>query len=392
MTDTLVIGAGPAGLMAAEMLVDAGHSVLVADAKPSVARKLLMAGKSGLNLTKSEPLEAFTAAYGTASQWLKPTIEAFDNTAVVEWAEALGQETFAGSTLRVFPKSMKASPLLRTWLNRLSSKGVTFQTRWRWTDWSESTFTFETPDGPQTVSSKATVLALGGASWARLGSDGVWATQLAKCGIEVEPFKPSNMGATVNWSSHMEPHFGQPLKNIAMRVGTDTRKGECVLSATGLEGSLVYQFSQGLRKSDPMHIDLLPDQTAAALQARIDKQSKKASLANILRKSLKLDPTKSALVMEFARGTPRSTLVETVKSLLIPYSGTAPLDLAISVAGGVRQTDLTEGFMLKAAKGTFCAGEMLDWEAPTGGYLITACLATGRAAGIAAADYVKQQT
>jgi uncharacterized flavoprotein (TIGR03862 family) len=392
MTDALVIGAGPAGLMAAEMLADAGHSVLVADAKPSVARKFLMAGKSGLNLTKSEPLETFIAAYGIASKWLKPTIEAFDNKAVVDWAEAVGQDTFVGSTRRVFPKSMKASPLLRAWLNRLASKGVTFQTRWRWTDWSGETFTFETPSGSQTVTPKAAVLALGGASWARLGSDGAWATLLAKRGIEIEPFKPSNMGVTVDWSDHMEPHFGQPLKNIAMRVGIDTRKGECVLSTSGLEGSLVYQFSQGLRNGDAMHIDLLPDQTADALHVRIDKQSNKASLATILRKSLKLDATKSALVMEFARGTPRSVLSETVKSLPIPYSGTAPLDLAISVAGGVRQTDLDQSFMLTAANGTFCAGEMLDWEAPTGGYLITACLATGRAAGIAAADYITQQT
>lgn len=389
MTDALVIGAGPAGLMAAEMLADAGHSVLVAEAKPSVGRKFLMAGKSGLNLTKSEPTPELIAAYTDAADWLKPTIEAFDSNAVIDWANTLGQDTFVGSTKRVFPKSMKASPLLRAWLNRLAEKGVQFQTRWRWVDWQGNTFTFETPEGPQSVTPKATVLALGGASWARLGSDGAWTNLFSKRGVETAPFQPSNMGVTVNWTPHMASHFGQPLKNIAMRVGTQTRKGECVLSKTGLEGSLVYQFSAGLRRNDPIHIDLLPDQSADALQTRITKQPVKATLASVLRKALKLDATKAALVMEFARTTPRDTLAHTIKSLPIPYTGTAPLDQAISVAGGVRQSDLTKNFMLKTAPGTFCAGEMLDWEAPTGGYLITACLATGRSSGLAAADYIR---
>lgn len=392
MTDALIIGAGPTGLMAAEMLADAGHSVMVVDAKPSVGRKFLMAGKSGLNLTKHEPLMDFIASYGTASDWLKPCIEAFDNTAVIEWAQTLNQETFIGSTRRVFPKSMKASPLLRAWLNRLNEKGVTFQTRWRWTDWADSSFIFETSNGPRTITPKAAVLALGGASWARLGSDGAWTSILLKRGIETAPFQPSNMGVLADWSAHMEPHFGTPLKNITMTIGTDSRKGECILSKAGLEGSLVYQFSAGLRNGEPMHIDLLPDQTVEALQTRIDKQTRKASLSTILRKSLKLDATKSALLMEFARATPRETLAQTVKALPIPYAGLAPIDLAISVAGGVRQADLTDDFMLKSAAGTFCAGEMLDWEAPTGGYLITACLATGRTAGLAAAQYITSQT
>lgn len=390
MTDTLVIGAGPAGLMAAEMLVDAGHSVTVADAKPSVGRKFLMAGKSGLNLTKAEDFDTFIASYPDAADWLKPTLQTFGPNDVIAWSETLGQDTFIGSTRRVFPKSMKASPLLRAWLNRLNEKGVIFQTRWRWIAWNGDAFTFETPNGPETTTPKATILALGGASWARLGSDGAWTTMLAEHGINTAPFQPSNMGVTVDWSGHMEPHFGSPLKNIAMTVGNETRKGECVLSKSGLEGSLVYQFSAGLRATNPVHIDLLPDQNTATLQARINKQSHKTSLANILRKSLKLDATKSALVMEFARSTPRDTLAQTVQALPILYTGTAPLDLAISVAGGVRQADLTDGFMLKSAAGTFCAGEMLNWEAPTGGYLITACLATGRAAGLAAADYITQ--
>ncbi len=389
MTTALVIGAGPAGLMAAEMLADDGHSVLVTDAKPSVGRKFLMAGKSGLNLTKSENFDAFVDAYSNSASWLKPSLQTFGPKQVIAWAETLGQDTFVGSTRRVFPKTMKASPLLRAWLNRLSDKGVQFQTHWRWSNWNDTTHTFETPEGQKTITPIATVLALGGASWARLGSDGAWTSLLAQRGIETAPFQPSNMGVTMDWSAHMAPHFGKPLKNIAMTVGTDTRKGECVLSKSGLEGSLVYQFSAALRAGNPMHIDLLPDQTTDALQSRITKQGSKTSLANILRKSLKLDAAKSALVMEFARTVPRAELAKTVKALPVPYSGLAPLDAAISVAGGVRQADLTQDFMLTSAAGTFCAGEMLDWEAPTGGYLITACLATGRAAGLAAANYIK---
>ncbi len=392
MIDALVIGAGPAGLMAAEMLADAGHSVVIADAKPSVGRKFLMAGKSGLNLTKSEDADAFLKAYNAASEWLKPSLEAFDNKDVITWSETLGQDTFVGSTRRVFPKTMKSSPLLRAWLLRLANKGVQFKTRWRWTGWAEHKFTFETPDGPETITPKATTLALGGASWAKLGSDGAWTKLLAERGIETAPFEPSNMGVAVDWSKFMEPHFGKPLKNVAMSVGAHSRKGECVVSKSGLEGSLTYHFSSGFRAGEPLQIDLLPDQNVETLQSKINAQSTKTSLANVLRKALKLDAAKSALVMEFARSTSRATLAQTVKSLPIPYTGTAPIDLAISVAGGVRQADLTNDFMLKTAPGTFCAGEMLDWEAPTGGYLITACLATGRTAGLAAADYIKAQT
>lgn len=391
MIDALVIGAGPAGLMAAEMLADAGHSVLVADAKPSVGRKFLMAGKSGLNLTKSEPFDTFTAAYGTSADWLRPSLEAFTPTDVVQWAETLGQEVFTGSTQRVFPKAMKASPLLRAWLNRLADKGVIFQTRWRWIGW-DSGFTFDTPDGPQTVTAKATILALGGASWARLGSDGAWTDLFAQHGIDTTPFAASNMGITVDWTPHMADHFGTPLKNIAMTVGTDTKRGECVLSKQGFEGSLVYQFSEGFRQNAPMRLDLLPDQATEALQSRINAQPAKASFASVIRKTFKRDTAKAALVMEFARNIPRHALAQTIKALPIPYSGTAPMDQAISTVGGVKRSDLTEGFMLNAVKGTFCAGEMLDWDAPTGGYLITACLATSRAAGRAAVDYITQQT
>ena len=287
---------------------------------------------------------------------------------------------------------MKASPLLRAWLTRLANNGVIFQTRWQCKGWDGSNFTFETPSGPQTITAKATILALGGASWARLGSDGAWTKLLAKRGIVTAPFASANMGVNVTWSTHMEPHFGTPLKNIAMTVGSEKRKGECILSKSGLEGSLVYQFSAALRNSEPIFIDLKPDQPTAALQARIDKHSTKVSLTSVLRKAVKLDKSKSALLMEFAGKIQRTRLAQIIKCLPIPYSDTAPLDQAISSAGGVRQRDLTKGFMLKAAKGTFCAGEMLDWEAPTGGYLITACLATGRAAGTAAVHYISSKT
>ena len=392
MTDALVVGAGPAGLMAAEVLADAGYSVLLAEAKPSLGRKFLMAGKSGLNLTKSEPLDNFIATYGESSDWLRPCITAFDNFAVMNWSEALGQTTFIGSTRRVFPKAMKASPLLRAWLTRLANKGVSLQTRWQCNGWTGNNFFFKTPNGPRTITPKATILAVGGASWAQLGSDGAWTKLFAKRGIKTEPFAPSNMGINVTWSKYMKPHFGTPLKNITMTVGSVMKKGECVLSKSGLEGSLVYQFSAALRNNVPVQIDLQPDHTTTALQMRIDKQTNKASLTSVLRKAAKLDAAKSALVMEFARTCKRNKLAQMIKSLSIPYTGTEKMNRAISTAGGVREIDLTEDFMLKAAEGIFCAGEMLDWEAPTGGYLITACLATGRAAGAGAAQYIKSQT
>ncbi|MDR6263154.1 TIGR03862 family flavoprotein [Roseobacter sp. N2S] len=383
--DALVIGAGPAGLMAAEMLADAGHSVLLTDAKPSVGRKFLMAGKSGLNLTKDEPDATFLSAFGTAAAHLAPALTAFGPTQVQAWANDLGQSVFTGSSGRVFPKVMKASPLLRAWLARLNGKGVILQTRWRWTGWQGNRFEFETPDGPQSVTPKAVVLALGGASWARLGSDGAWTGLLEQRGAKLVPFAPSNMGITVDWSPHMEPHFGSPLKNIAISCGDKTNTGECVLSRNGLEGSLVYQFSSAFRAGAPLMIDLLPDQTAAQISAKITRQNSKLSLPNLLRKTLRLDTAKTALFMEYARQTPRANLAERLKALPVPYSGTAPLDGAISVAGGLNWQSLTPDYALRIAPQVFCAGEMLDWEAPTGGYLITGCLATGRAAGLAAA-------
>ncbi|WP_069298344.1 TIGR03862 family flavoprotein [Neptunicoccus sediminis] len=383
--DALVVGTGPAGLMAAEMLARAGLSVLLAEGKPSAGRKFLMAGKSGLNLTKDEEDTPFLAAFSSAGEPLRKALSEFGPEQVKRWAEDLGQTVFTGSSGRVFPKVMKASPLLRNWLQRLDKTGVTLRTRWRWTGWEDACFQFDTPDGRQTVTPRVTVLALGGASWARLGSDGAWTPILAAKGASIADFAPSNMGITVDWSPHMEPRFGSPLKSIAITCGGKTTTGEAVISRTGLEGSLIYQFSAPFRAGAELQMDLFPDLDAEQLQQRIDKAGAKTSLTNVLRKSLRLDPAKTALFLEFARQTPRANLGSTLKNLIIPYTCTAPLDQAISVAGGLDWDSVTENFELTCAKGVYCAGEMLDWEAPTGGYLITACLATGRAAGLAAA-------
>ncbi len=391
MSDAVVIGAGPAGLMAAEMLADAGQSVLVVDAMPTAGRKLLMAGKSGLNLTKDEPFDRFLAAYGPASDWLEPSLRAFGNEAVGPWAQALGQEVFTGSSGRVFPKSMKASPLLRAWLARLAAKDVAFHSRWRWQGWQEDALDFSTPEGRKLLSPKATVLALGGASWARLGSDGNWAGLLAKRGVELSLFAPSNMGITVDWSSHMTRHFGAALKNVTLTCGDKTTKGEFVISKDGLEGSLIYGFSAAFRGGQPLTLDLLPDLTREQISARLAKVPRKNTLSNSLRKALNLDPTKIALLQECAKPPqPLGALPGHLKMLPVIYSGTAPIDQAISVAGGVCKSALNDEFMLQEIAGVFCAGEMLDWEAPTGGYLLNACLATGRAAGIGAAKYISK--
>jgi len=383
MSDALVIGAGPAGLMAAEELARAGRKVLVAEAKPSPARKFLMAGKSGLNLTKTEPFETFLSTYGEASAPLRPMLEAFGSDQVQAWAEGLEQPLFIGSTGRVFPKAMKASPLLRAWLARLDGMGVELRTRWRWTGWDGPEVVFDTPEGAQRLSPAVTVLACGGASWARLGSDGAWAGHLPG---DTAPFQPANMGFEVAWSPHMERHFGQAVKAVRLIAGNHQSRGEFVISKRGIEGGGIYGVSKAMREGAPLHIDLLPDLTEEAVRTRLGRPRGKASLSNHLRKTLKLDPVKQALLMEFTRPLP-DDLAPVIKALPITHNGPRPLDEAISVAGGLRFDTLTDDLMLRARPGTFAAGEMLDWEAPTGGYLITACLATGRWAGQAAARY-----
>lgn len=383
MKNALVIGAGPAGLMAADALASAGCRVTVAEAKPSPARKFLMAGKSGLNLTKAEDLETCLAAYAEAAQHLRPMLEAFGPDEVIHWAKDLGQPTFTGSTGRVFPTAMKASPLLRAWLARLEGLNVTLHRRWRWTGWQDDTARFDTPDGPRHLSAAVTVLACGGASWARLGSDGAWSAHLPE---QTAPFLPANMGFTVAWSDHMQRHFGQPLKNIALHAGPHVSRGEIIVSASGLEGGGLYALSRPLREGAALTLDLRPDLSNDEIRARLNRPRGKTSLSNHLRKTLRLGPAEQALLHEVARPLP-ADLAPLIKALPIPLEAPRPLDEAISTAGGLRFDALTEDLMLKSRPGTFAAGEMLDWEAPTGGYLLTACLATGLWAGRAAACF-----
>lgn len=383
--DALVIGSGPAGLMAAETLVKAGRKVTILEAKPSAGRKFLMAGKSGLNLTKDEPLDAFIRAYGAAADWLYPMVSQLDPVEVMAFAEDLGQPVFTGTTGRVFPKSMKASPLLRAWLQRLDAQMFL---RWRWTGFDGDGLTFDTPEGPQTLLPKVTVLALGGASWSRLGSDGAWADILAAKGVDLAPFKPANMGLCVAWSDHMTAHLGTPLKNIALNAGDMRQRGEAVISHRGLEGGGIYAISSAVRDGAALTFDLLPDRPVEGLISRLKKRPKKQTLTKALT-GLGLDSLKRALLQEFARPLPDdpAALAALIKALPVKHDGPRPMDEAISTAGGVPQSALIKGLMLEAIPGMFVAGEMLDWEAPTGGYLINGCFATGRWAGLHAAMY-----
>ena len=375
MIDALVIGGGPAGLMAAEELARAGRRVLVAEAKPTVARKFLMAGKSGLNVTKDEALPAFSQNYD--GDWLAPMLAAFGPEEVKDWCRALGQEVFTGTSGRVFPVRMKGSPLLRAWLARLAGLGLDIRTRWCWLGFEDNGFVFDTPEGRKSLQPKVTILALGGASWARLGSDAAWVPWLAEKGVQIAPFQPANMGFRVEWSPHMARYFGQAVKGAVLCVDGRRERGEFVVSAKGLEGGGIYAVSRALRGGAALHLDLMPDLSPQALQARLARLKPSDSLGNRLRK-LGLPPVAAALVMEFGRGLP---LEQALTALPVPLNGPNPMDEAISVAGGITRAALTEGLELKAMPGVFACGEMLDWEAPTGGYLLTGCWASGKWAG-----------
>ena len=383
MKHAVVIGSGPAGLMAAEIMAKAGIKVTICEAKPSVGRKFLMAGKSGLNLTKEEESKAFHVAFTEATRWLAPMLDAFGPDAVQTWARDLEQELFTGTTGRVFPKAMKASPLLRAWLVRLGDLDVTINTRWRWTGWEGAALAFDTPDGIQSIASDATVLALGGASWQRLGSDGAWYPMLLEKGLRLTPFAPANAGLSVAWSPYMEKHLGTAIKSISLTSGPYTSRGEAILSRQGIEGGGIYSVSRGVREGHPLAIDLAPDLTVAAITQKLSKPRGKATLTNHIRKSLKLDAAKIALLQEMATPLPKgpAPLAALIKALPISHDGLRPMDEAISTAGGVTQAAVDEALMIKALPNTYAVGEMLDWEAPTGGYLITACLATGAWAG-----------
>ncbi|WP_083095760.1 TIGR03862 family flavoprotein [Pseudophaeobacter leonis] len=393
--DAVVIGGGPAGLMAAAEIAAAGHRVLLVEAKPSLGRKFLMAGKSGLNLTKDEPLKQLLPHYGAAARALTPMVTGFGTEAIQAWARGLEQELFTGSTGRVFPQKMKASPLLRAWLAQLDSLGVTWRSRWRWTGWAgggghENALCFDTPEGPQKIKARITVLALGGASWARLGSDGAWADQLAAREVALAPFKPANVGLLIDWSAHMHPHFGQPVKGVKWQAGKIWARGEAVISARCLEGGGIYTVSAAVRDGAALSVDLLPDLGQTELVSRLARGRGKSSLTNHLRRVVKLGPARTALLQEFGRPLPQdpNELAALIKALPVKHAGLRPMDEAISTAGGVDWSALNADLMLTKIPGTFCAGEMLDWEAPTGGYLLTACFATGRWAGQGAVRYL----
>lgn len=377
--------------MAAEIIAGAGLPVTVCDAKPSVGRKFLMAGKSGLNLTKDEPIDPFMDAYQEAAGPLGPIIRAFDAEAVQDWARGLGQEVFTGSTGRVFPNAMKASPLLRAWLGRLTGLGVEVRTRWNWQGWRDDALVFDTPGGEASLRPAVTVLALGGASWSRLGATGEWAKVLQGEGLDLAPFAPANAGVAVEWSAHMSRHFGAPLKGVAWSAGRFTSRGEAAISARGLEGGGIYTVSRGVREGAALVVDLLPDLSVEEVAARLSRKRGKTSLSNHLRKTLNLTPVQIALAQEMARPLPSDwqALARTLKALPVNHAGLRPMDEAISTAGGVPFDALDAGLMLRGNPGVFVAGEMVDWEAPTGGYLISACLATGRWAGRHAVEWAQ---
>ena len=410
MNRIAVIGAGPAGLMAAEVLARGGGVVDVYDAMPSVGRKFLLAGKGGLNLTHNEAISPFLGRYGARRDRIEPLLASFGPGALRAWAHGLGISTFVGSSGRVFPTDMKAAPLLRAWLHRLRESGVRFHMRHRWLGWAAepNRLRFMTPQGEVAIESSCTVLALGGGSWARLGSDGAWVPWLLRRGIDVAPLLPSNCGFDVaraggpGWSEHFRSRFaGQPLKTVALSMvdanGTALRqRGEFIITEQGVEGSLVYALSAPARDLITLQgqavvkLDLLPDRDADFVRAEVARPRGARSLSTHLKSRLGIDGVKAGLLHELL---PREAfadpvrLAEAIKALPLTLATARPLDEAISSAGGVRFEALDEGLMLKAAPGVFCAGEMLDWEAPTGGYLLTACCASGRTAGQAALAY-----
>ncbi len=386
-----IIGGGPAGLIAAGHLADRGHQVTIFDRMPSVGRKFLLAGRGGLNLTHSEPLDIFITRYGAAEPVLSPLIRQMDPADLREWAHALGEETFIGSSGRVFPKSFKASPLLRAWLRQLGDKGVSLRTGHRWTGWNEAgALRFETAHGAVEINTDATLLALGGASWPKLGSDGGWVPLLAQREIAVAPLRPANCGFTTTWSIILKQRFaGAPLKRIAITFAGRTVRGEAMITEEGIEGGAVYALSSEIRDSVMrdgsaiITIDLRPDMDINALVAKLARPTKGESFSNRLRKQIALPPVAIGLLYEADQNATRlapAALAVLIKALPVRIKGVRPIDRTISTAGGIRWDELDAHLMLRRIPGVFASGEMLDWEAPTGGYLLQGCFATGMAA------------
>ena len=388
-----VIGGGPAGLMAAEVLSLAGVAVDVYDGMPSVGRKFLLAGVGGMNITHSEPYPAFVSRYAERAQDVRAWLDPFDGSRLREWIHGLGIDTFVGTSGRVFPADMKAAPLLRAWLKRLRESGVVIHTRHRWLGWNaDGSLRIANPQGELAIPAHATVLALGGASWARLGSDGAWVPWLHDRGVPIKPLQPSNCGFEVpGWSALLLEKFaGAPLKNVALGLaGEPLRRGEFVLTETGVEGSLVYALSAGIREAinrtgkATLHLDLLPDRPVDKVRAALHKPRGSKSMARHLQGQLGLEGVKAGLLRELTDAqafADLDALTLAIKALPLTLVRARPLDEAISTAGGVDLQGLDRHLMLNAVPGTFCAGEMLDWEAPTGGYLLTACFASGRRA------------
>ncbi|MCA0256502.1 MAG: TIGR03862 family flavoprotein [Proteobacteria bacterium] len=386
-----IFGGGPAGLAAAECLSASGHvRVTVYEAMPTVGRKFMLAGKSGLNITHAEPYERFAERFGAANTFLRPALDAFRPEDLRAWAKGLGTPTFVGTSGRVFPDVMKASPLLRAWRSRLEAQGVTILTRHKFIGFERGAALLDTPEGPQQVVADATLLAFGGASWPRLGSDAAWVEGLRGQGVEIAPFRPANCGFERAWSENFRERFaGEPVKSVTARSDAGATQGEFVITRHGVEGSLIYAHSAALRdgieaqRQATLFLDLVPGRDRERLARDLERQSAKLSFSNRLRKAVHLSPVKVALLRECvpdaAQRSP-SELANLLKALPLTVSQPRPITEAISSAGGIRLSALNENYMLNALPGVFAAGEMLDWEAPTGGYLLTACMATGRAA------------
>jgi hypothetical protein len=401
-----IIGGGPAGLMAAETLSLAGIHVDLYDAMPTVGRKFLMAGKGGMNITHSEASTPFLSRYGAHQAHIAPLLDAMSPQALREWIHALGIDTFVGSSGRVFPTDMKAAPLLRAWLHRLREAGVHFHMRHRWIGWDNRKLKFSTPDGELTSEADAVVFALGGGSWARLGSDGAWVNLFSHLGIPVSPLKPANCGFNTHWSEHLTSRFaGTPLKTIAISMTdehaqTHRKQGECIVTANGVEGGLIYALSANIRNTidscgeATIYLDLLPDRSLEQVLADVTHPRGSRSLSSHLQSRLGIKGIKAALLRELMSAqdyTNPIKLGNAIKALPLKLTSTRPIDEAISSAGGVNFECLNEQLMIKALPGVFFAGEMLDWEAPTGGYLLTACFASGRSAGLGVIDWLKDK-